>query len=65
MFTIDKTKLKPVAQKEDIYQALYAAIYLEFSGAHYNQDYANLNYIERLTKLNEFAWKWLEERGLK
>lgn len=65
MFIIDKSKLKPIAKKEDIYQSLYAAIYLEFSGAEYNQDYNNFNYIERLNKVNEFAWKWLEERGLK
>lgn len=65
MFIIDKAKLKPASRKEDIYQALYAAIYIEFSGAQYNKDYSELDYIARLNKLNEFAWKWLEERGLK
>lgn len=65
MFIIDKSKLKPKAQKEDVYQALYAAIYQEFSGASYNQDYLNLTPLEKMNKLNDFAWKWLEQRGLK
>lgn len=65
MFIIDKSKLKPQARKDDVCTALYAAIYEEFSGASYNQDYMSLDYISRLNKLNEFAWKWLEQRGLK
>jgi hypothetical protein len=64
LFCIDKSKLKPVAQKDNIYIALYAAIYTEFSGAIYNQDYSNLTSIARLDKVNEFALKWLDERGL-
>ena len=65
MFIIDKSLLKPKAQREDVYTALYAAIYTEFSGATYNDDYANLTPLEKMRKLNEFAWKWLEQRGLK
>lgn len=64
MFIIDKSQLKPHAQKEDVYQALYAAIYQEFSGANYNQDYSELTALERMNKLNEFARKWLTERKL-
>lgn len=64
MFVIDKSKLKPKAQKDDIMTALYAAIYTEFSGAVYNEDYMNLGVSDRLSKVNEFAYKWLNERGL-
>lgn len=64
MFCIDKTKLKPQAQKEDIYLALYGAIYTEFLGAIDNQEYANLNSMQKLEKVNEFATNWLNERRL-
>jgi hypothetical protein len=64
MFCIDKGKLKPEAQKNDIIVALYAAIYTEFSGAIYKDEYKDLTSLERFNKLNEFANKWLSERGL-
>lgn len=64
MFCIDESKLKPKAKKTDIITALYAAIYTEFSGAAYNQDYSNLTNLEKLVKVNEFTNKWLEVRGL-
>lgn len=64
MFMIDKTKLKPAARKDDVCVALYAAIYQEFSGANYNQDYSDLTPLERMNKLNEFARNWLAERKL-
>lgn len=64
MFCIDKSKLKPEAQKNDIITALYAAIYTEFLGANYNADYKDLSSLERFEKLNEFAFNWLSTRGL-
>lgn len=64
MFCIDKSKLKPQGQKNDVLIALYAAIYSEFSGANNNPDYANLNALQRLDKVNEFANNWLLKRGL-
>lgn len=64
MFVIDKSKLKPKALKDDVMIALYAAIYIEFAGAVYNDDYMNLGIVDRLAKVNEFANKWLDERGL-
>jgi hypothetical protein len=64
MFCIDKAKLSQKARKDEIINALYAAIYTEFAGANYNDDYKNLNSLERLTKINEYANKWLSERGL-
>lgn len=63
-FCIDKSKLKPQARKDDVCVALYAAIYTEFAGANYNNDYANLTPLEKLSRVNEFAKKWLQERGL-
>lgn len=65
MFIIDKKQLKPAAQKDDVCLALYAAIYKEFSGAVYSDDYSHLTSLEKMNKINEFAWKWLEQRGLK
>lgn len=64
MFCIDKSKLKPEAQKNDVTTALYAAIYTEFSGANYNKDYENLSSLEKFEKVNDFAVDWLNKRGL-
>lgn len=63
-FHIDKTKLKPAAQSDEICNAMYAAIYLEFRGADKNINYRHLNYIQRFEKLNEFVEKWLKDRKL-
>jgi hypothetical protein len=65
LFCIDKDKLSQKARKEDIINALYADIYMEFSGANYNDDYKNLTALEKLNKVNEYANKWLSQRGLK
>lgn len=64
MFCVDKSELSSKAKKEDVISALYAAIYVEFSGANYNEDYKNLTPLEKLEKVNEFANKWLNDRGL-
>ena len=64
VFCIDTTKLKPKANKTDIITALYAAIYTEFSGAVYNSDYSSLTNLEKFEKVNQFANKWLSDRGL-
>jgi hypothetical protein len=64
MFCIDRSKLSAKANKTDTIMALYSAIHNEFSGASYNDDYSNLTSLEKLTKVNEFANKWLNERGL-
>jgi hypothetical protein len=64
LFCIDKDNLSKKALKDDIINALYGAIYTEFSGAVYNDDYKNLTSLEKLNKLNEFANKWLSDRGL-
>jgi hypothetical protein len=64
MFCIDKSKLKPEAQKNDIIVALYSAIYTEFSGASLNSDYKDLTSLERFERVNEFANNWLKKRGL-
>ena len=64
LFCIDKSKIKSQVHKDDACVALYAAIYTEFAGAIYNKDYKDLTSLERLGKVNEFANKWLSERGL-
>jgi hypothetical protein len=63
-FFVDESKLKPEARRSDICNALYAAIYLEFAGAHTNPDYSKLTPLEKMNKLNEYANTWLKERGL-
>lgn len=65
LFCIDKNKLSQKARKDEIINALYAAIYTEFAGASKNQDYKDLTSLEKLVKINEYAHKWLNERGLK
>lgn len=65
MFCIDKDKLSSKAKNTETINALYAAIYTEFSGASKNEQYKNLTPLERLQKVNEFANKWLSQRGLK
>ncbi len=63
-FKLDKEQLKPAARKDDICNALYAAIYTEFSGASKNRVYSHLNNAEKLNKVNEFCENWLKQRGL-
>jgi hypothetical protein len=64
LFCIDKSKLKPMAQKNEVIVGLYAAIYSEFVGASKNRQYKDLNGLQKLDKVNEFALNWLSERGL-
>lgn len=63
LFIIDQDVLKPTARKPEILNALYAELYTEFSGAHYNPNYESLTNLERFNKLNEFANTWLKARG--
>ena len=64
MFIIDKSQLKDKAKKDEICTALYAAIYSQFIGANKHPNYASLTHFERMTKINEYANNWLNERGL-
>ena len=64
MFKIDDKQLKPKLRTPKILNALYAAVYDEFRGAENNPKYSNLNYLERINKLNEFAENWLKEKRL-
>ena len=64
MFIIDKEQLLPHARKEDIYNALYAAVYTEFQGASENPNYKELTNLEKVNKVNQFANEWLSKRGL-
>jgi len=63
-FKLDKQLLKPEARRDNICNALYAAVYTEFSGASNNKIYSHLTNAEKLNKVNEFVDKWLKERGL-
>lgn len=63
-FVLDKTQLGSEAQLVDNMNALYAAVYEEFFGATENPKYKNLTPLQKFQKLNEYAYKWLKERGL-
>jgi hypothetical protein len=63
LFIIDKSKLKPEARKEEIFNALYAAVYEEFQGADKNPTYKNLNSLDKLEQLNSYAYNWLKQKG--
>ena len=64
MFMIDKDQLKPDARRDDVYNALYAAIYIEFQGASENKNYSQLTNLEKFNEVNAFAYNWLRTRGL-
>lgn len=64
MFIIDKDQLKPQGKREDVYNALYAAIYSEFQGASENPNYEKLTSLEKLQQINAYAYNWLKTRGL-
>ena len=63
-FKIDSTVLKTEANRTDIINSLYLAVYEEFKGASDNKRYSNLNPVKKLEKVNAFASEWLNKRGL-
>lgn len=63
-FVLDTTQLSSDAQRTDNMNALYVAVYDEFFGASENPKYSKLTPLQRIQKLNEFAGKWLREKGL-
>lgn len=63
LFIIDKDKIKPHGQKNEVYNALYAAIYTEFQGANFNANYKDLTNLDKLDQVNAFAYNWLKQRG--
>jgi len=65
MFIIDKDLIiGPVNKKDQVCNALYAAIYTEFLGANENPTYKNQTHFQRVKALNKFAYDWLKSRGL-
>lgn len=64
MFVIDETTLKPSARTVNIKNALYLAVNTEFFGASENPKYKKLTISNRFKALNDFAEKWLQDRGL-
>lgn len=63
-FVINSKLLSERANTPTVINALYAAVYLEFRGAVDNPKYKDLNTLEKMQKLNEFAHNWLKTRGL-
>jgi len=64
LFTIDRSVLKEEAKRDDICNALYAAVYLEFIGASKNPTYRDKTPKDLLLEVNKFANKWLQKKGL-
>lgn len=63
LFILDKEKLKPHAKKDEVYTALYAAIYTEFQGANKHPNYKDLTNLDKINEVNAFAYNWLQKRG--
>lgn len=63
-FVVVRKNLSESANKTDIINSLYLAIYQEFFGASENPKYKNLSVLDRLSKVNEFANDWLSKKGL-
>lgn len=59
MFVINDKVLPASANKLEIKNALYLAIYMEFSGASKNKKYVNLTNAQKIEAVNQFAAEWL------
>lgn len=64
LFCIDDSQLSEKAKTLEVKNALYTAVAIEFRGAVEKDEYKNLTYSQKMDKLNIFANKWLEDRGL-
>jgi hypothetical protein len=65
LFCIDEKVLPASANKNPIKGALYAAIHEEFKGAAFSERYKTLTVEQKMQSINDYAWKWLDDRGLK
>jgi hypothetical protein len=63
LFKIEESELPTKAKTTSTKNALYAAIYDEFTDAQYNPKYEKLSLVERMQAINDFARNWLKEKG--
>ena len=63
LFKLDQNQLPEKAKNNQVKNALYADIYVEFLEANKNPKYINLSIIEKLEAVNAFALKWLKDKG--
>lgn len=63
LFKIDNSQLPPQANKSFIINALYAAIYEEFTEAINNKKYKDMSNLEKINAVNQFAQQWLKDKG--
>lgn len=63
LFKIDTKQLPTAANKSWIINGLYAALYEEFTEAATNDKYKNMSNLEKMNALNEFAHRWLKNKG--
>ena len=64
LFKIDNTQLSVKANTSKVINALYADIYAEFVGANDSDKYKEMTYLQRINAVNDYALKWLQDRGL-
>ena len=64
LFCIDEAVLPNAANTTPLKGALYAAIHQEFKGAAYSDTYKTLTVQQKMQSVNDYAWKWLSDRGL-
>lgn len=64
LFSVNKDVLSSKANKSDIINALYFALFQEFAGAVRNDKYKNETNQQKISLMNSFAYNWLKERNL-
>lgn len=65
LFKIDVEQLPKKAKTSAIINSLYIAIYKEFCDAAISEKYNKLSYLQKMEAVNQFAQKWLEDKGFK
>lgn len=63
LFKLEESELPVKARTAQIKNALYAAIYTEFTDAQYNPKYEHTNLLQRMQAVEAFARKWLKDGG--
>lgn len=63
MFKLDDAQLPVKARGNAVKNALYADIYVEFLDAQTSDKYAKMDLVQRMQAVNDYAHKWLTDKG--
>lgn len=63
MFKVDTAQLSTKANTPSVINALYADLYTEFLDAQYSPKYGKLDLKQRMQAVNDYARKWLQDKG--